>query len=61
MQFAVRTLAPDMRIASVVVDAPDEADERVEEVFEDERLEADVLEEDLRHFEFRDGLCDGEV
>ena len=28
MQFAVRTLAPDMRIASVVVDAPDEADAR---------------------------------
>jgi general secretion pathway protein F len=25
MQFAVRTLAPDMRIASVLVDAPDEA------------------------------------
>jgi len=28
MQFAVRTLAPDMRIASVLVDAPDEADAR---------------------------------
>jgi general secretion pathway protein F len=28
MQFAVRTLAPDMSIASVVVDAPDEADAR---------------------------------
>lgn len=28
MRFAVRTLAPDMRIASVVVDAPDEADAR---------------------------------
>lgn len=28
MQFAVRTLAPDMRIASVVVDATDEADAR---------------------------------
>ena len=28
MQFAVRTLAPDMRVASVVVDAPDEADAR---------------------------------
>jgi general secretion pathway protein F len=28
MQFAVRTLAPDMRVASVLVDAPDEADAR---------------------------------
>ncbi|NIA54940.1 type II secretion system F family protein [Massilia sp. TW-1] len=28
MQFAVRTLAPDMRIASVLVDAQDEADAR---------------------------------
>lgn len=28
MRFAVRTLAPDMSIASVVVDAPDEADAR---------------------------------
>ena len=28
MQFAVRTLAPDMTIASVVVDASDEADAR---------------------------------
>jgi general secretion pathway protein F len=28
MQFAVRTLAPDMHIASVLVDAPDEADAR---------------------------------
>jgi general secretion pathway protein F len=28
MQFAVRTLAPDMRITSVLVDAPDEADAR---------------------------------
>jgi general secretion pathway protein F len=28
MQFAVRTLAPDMRIASVLVDAVDEADAR---------------------------------
>ena len=28
MQFAVRTLAPDMRIASIVVDAPDAADAR---------------------------------
>jgi general secretion pathway protein F len=28
MQFAVRTLAPDMRIASVLVDASDEADAR---------------------------------
>jgi len=28
MQYAVRTLAPDMSIASVVVDAPDEADAR---------------------------------
>jgi general secretion pathway protein F len=28
MQFAVRTLAPDMRIASVLVDATDEADAR---------------------------------
>jgi len=28
MQFAVRTLAPDMSIASVVVEAPDEADAR---------------------------------
>jgi general secretion pathway protein F len=28
MQFAVRTLAPDMRIASMLVDAPDEADAR---------------------------------
>jgi general secretion pathway protein F len=28
MQFAVRTLAPDMSIASIVVDAPDEADAR---------------------------------
>jgi len=28
MQFAVRTLAPDMRIASVLVDAPDQADAR---------------------------------
>ena len=28
MQFAVRTLAPDMTIASVVVDAADEADAR---------------------------------
>jgi general secretion pathway protein F len=28
MQFAVRTLAPDLSIASLVVDAPDEADAR---------------------------------
>jgi general secretion pathway protein F len=28
MQFAVRTLAPDMRIASLLVDAPSEADAR---------------------------------
>jgi general secretion pathway protein F len=28
MQFAVRTLAPDLSIASVVIDAPDEADAR---------------------------------
>jgi len=28
MQFAVRTLAPDMSIASLLVDAPDEADAR---------------------------------
>lgn len=37
-------------------DAPDDRGERVEEVLEDERLEADALEHRLRALELRDGL-----